>query len=102
MGTLSADHAAFRIAVADLSEAAERLRADRDRASRSVDGLLGSWRGTAASAYAEGWTEWCRGADRVLDGLSTMSRLLAAVDTDLTDTDGTSGDALARLAGRLG
>ncbi|MGB0102465.1 MAG: WXG100 family type VII secretion target [Nocardioides sp.] len=102
MGTLSADHTDFRDAVADLERAADRLRADREGATRSVDGLLGSWRGRAAAAYAEGWTEWCRGADRVLDGLVTMSRLLASVDADLASTDSSSGDALARLAGRLG
>jgi WXG100 family type VII secretion target len=102
MGTLTADHEAFRDTVADLHDAACRLTASRDRAARSVDGLLGTWRGTAATTYAEGWTEWRRGADRVLDGLTTMAGLLDAVSTDYAATDTTSGCSLARLTARLG
>ena len=102
MGTLSADHTAFRDTVADLHDAAARLTASRDRAARSVDGLLGSWRGSAATTYAEGWDDWRHGADRVLDGLRTMAALLDAVDADLTTTDATSGDSLTRLTARLG
>lgn len=102
MGTLTADHAAFRDTVADLHDAAGRLGGSRDRAARSVDALLGGWRGAAASSYAEGWAEWRDGADRVLEGLAAMATLLDAVAADLSATDSTSGDALARLSARLG
>ena len=68
--------------------AADRLRADRDRVARQVDALLdGGWSGPAATAYAEGWADWCAGAERVLDGLVTMGRLLDAVHLDLTERD---------------
>ena len=102
MGTLTADHEAFRSAVADLRDAGSRLTADRDRAARSVDTLLGTWTGTVASAYATGWDEWCSGAARVLDGLSTMAVLLEATDADLASVDVAAGSDLGRLTARLG
>lgn len=102
MGTLTADHEEFRDAVVGLHDAAARLTTCRDRAARSVHGLLGSWRGTASSSYAEGWEEWRSGADRVLDGLTTMAGLLEAVSADLGATDTSSADSLGRLIARLG
>ncbi|WP_345520441.1 WXG100 family type VII secretion target [Nocardioides conyzicola] len=100
---LIADHPAFRAAVADVAAAADRLRADRDRVAHQVDTLLdGGWRGTAAASYAEGWSQWCTGAERVLDGLVTMGRLLDAVHLDLTERDLGAQAGLDRLAGRLG
>jgi WXG100 family type VII secretion target len=102
MGTLTADHEEFRDAVAGLRDAAARLTGCRDRAARSVDGLLGSWHGAASAAYAAGWDEWSDGAAQVLDGLSTMATLLDAVSADLGATDLGSGAALDRLAARLG
>ncbi|MFC6046051.1 WXG100 family type VII secretion target [Nocardioides hankookensis] len=100
---ISAEHPAFRAAVADVATAADRLRADRNGVARQVDVLLdGGWSGRAAAAYAEGWTSWCAGADRVLDGLLEMGRLLDAVHVDLTERDLGSRTSLTRLAGRLG
>jgi len=100
---LSADHPAFRAAVADVTAAADHLRRDHDRVSHQVDVLLdGGWSGPAAVAYAEGWSDWCAGAGRVLDGLVAMGRLLDAVHGDLTERDLGSQSALARLSGRLG
>lgn len=100
---LSLDHPAFRAAVADVEATAERLRTDRDRVARAVDVLLdGGWSGSAAAAYAEGWTEWCAGAERVLQGLVAMGRLLDAVHVDLTASDMDAHTDLGRLTGRLG
>jgi WXG100 family type VII secretion target len=102
MGTLTADHAAFRSAVAELRAAAERLDHDHDRAARSVDGLLATWSGTVATAYASGWEEWRSGAARVLDGLRTMAALLEAADADLAATDVARAGDLRLLTARLG
>jgi WXG100 family type VII secretion target len=102
MGMLTADHEAFRATVAQLRSAADRLSADRERAARSVDGLLGTWTGAVATSYAEGWDAWCSGAARVLDGLTTMAALLEAADADLAATDGRAGAELGRLTSRLG
>lgn len=103
LGTLAADHPAFRAAVADVAAAADRLRTDRGRVTRQVDVLLdGGWSGAAAAAYAEGWSDWCAGAERVLDGLVVMGRLLDAVHADLTERDLGAQSELARLTARLG
>ena len=102
MGTLTADHEEFRDAVAGLHDAAARLTTCRDRAARSVEGLLGTWRGSASSAYAAGWDEWAGGAAQVLDGLVTMATLLDTVAADYVTTDSSSGDSLSRLTARLG
>lgn len=101
-GGITADRTAFADAVTDLRRAADRLRADRDRAARSVDGLLTGWSGTAAASYDAGWSAWHAGAARVLDGLTTMAALLEAVAADLGDTDEHIGGDLTRLGGRLG
>ena len=103
LGILAADHPAFRAAVADVDAAAERLRADRDRVARQVDALLdGGWHGSAAASYAEAWSDWCAGAERVLDGLVTMGRLLDAVHLDLTERDLGAQSGFDRLTARLG
>jgi len=100
---VSLEHPAFRAAVADVAAAADRLRTDRDRVTRQVDVLLdGGWSGAAAAAYAEGWSDWCAGAERVLDGLVDMGRLLDAVHLDLTEHDVGSQAGLTRLMARLG
>lgn len=101
--TITADHPAFRAAVDDVRRAAELLRDERDRIAREVDGLLADgWSGGAASAFADGWAKWQRGADNVLDGLVAMGCLLEAVHVDLLRTDRTSAADLDRIAGRLG
>ncbi len=100
---VSLEHPAFRAAVADVAAAADRLRTDRDRVTRQVDVLLdGGWSGVAAAAYAESWTDWCAGAERVLDGLVAMGRLVDAVHADLTERDLGAHAALDRLTARLG
>lgn len=102
-GTITADHAAFRVAVADVRRAADLLRHDRDRVAREVDALLdGGWRGAAASSYAEAWSDWMRAAETVLGGLAAMADLLRAADADLADSDLTAGSALDVLTARLG
>jgi WXG100 family type VII secretion target len=99
---ITADHTVFHATVADLRRAADRLEAHRERAARSVDALLRSWSGTVATAYAEGWEDWCTGADRVVAGLTAMARLVEAVDADLASVDLAAGSDLDRLAARLG
>jgi WXG100 family type VII secretion target len=100
---ITLDHTAFRAAVADVHTAADRLRDDRDRVAREVDGLLdGGWSGAAASAYAAGWDDWKQAAERVLAGLDTMGRLLEAAHADLARSDESSGGSLAHLTARLG
>src|SRR4051794_40215653 len=101
--TISVDHPAFRSAVAEVRHAADRLRGDRDRVTRCVDGLLdGGWTGAAAAAYADGWDDWKRSAEAVLRGLDTMAVLLDAAHADLETVDLGSASAVSRLLERLG
>lgn len=100
---ISARHEEFDSAVAQVDAAAERLRTHHDRVARQVETLLdGGWRGTAASAYAEGWDVWRSGAQQVLDGLVAMGRLLDAADARFVGSDDTAEASVARLAARLG
>ena len=100
---LCVDHPAFRGAVTDVDAAVDRLRADRDRVARQVETLLdGGWSGPAAASYAAAWSDWSAGAERVLDGLVTMGRLLDAVHLDLTERDLGARSGLDRLTARLG
>jgi WXG100 family type VII secretion target len=104
--TITTDNEAFRIAVADLRSASDRLGADSRRIGHEVDALLDRWTGVAADAFAEAWHDWQCGARDVLDGLTTMGRLLDAVHRDLHSRDLESGQRLgvvtAHLAARLG
>jgi ESAT-6 family protein len=93
---------AFRMTVAQIEAAALRLRHDRDTVSGQVEALLDGWRGAAATAYGEGWTEWRDGADLVLAGLEAMVRLLGAVEVSFVETDGGRETAIGRIAARLG
>ena len=99
---ITAERTAFTDAIADLHDAADRLRGDRRRAARSVAGLLSGWHGDAADSYEAGWSAWCDGADRVADGLTTMAGLLRAVAADLDGVDDATASDLHRLAARLG
>jgi WXG100 family type VII secretion target len=93
----------FQDLVAELEAIAARLHDDRDRASRQVETLLdGGWSGVAATAYAEGWADWQGGADRVLDGLETMTGLLRGVERSFVASDRDRAAASDRLAARLG
>lgn len=101
--SITADHLAFRAAVADVRRAADLVRADRLRVTARVDALLDrGWQGAAAASYAAGWTEWIHAADAVQHGLATMGDLLEAADRDLVRTDAAAGDGLATLRARLG
>lgn len=109
--TINASHDAFRIATGDLRAGSDQLAATRHRIGRQVEVLLdGGWHGCAADAFAEAWAEWETGAQDVLDGLVSMTELVAAVHRDLLDRDTASqarldavaGRVAARLTGRLG
>jgi len=94
---------AFRATVAQIEDAACRLRADRDRISDRVGTLLdGGWQGGAATSYAAGWAEWREGADQVLAGLEAMVSLLRAVEADAVERDVSAGVSVERIAARLG
>ena len=62
----------------ELESVATGLRTGLGSLDGEVSGLLGpGWSGEAASAYDAVWREWHDGAQQVVDGLATMSGLLA-------------------------
>jgi WXG100 family type VII secretion target len=95
-------HEEMRAALSDLRAASARLTDDRRAADREVSALLdGSWTGAAADAFADGWSDWCAGADRVKVGLDAMCDLMEAAHRDLVVNDDASQDALDRIAQRI-
>ena len=100
--TINASNDAFRIALGDLRAGSDRLAASRRRIGRQVEALLdGGWQGCAADAFAEAWREWECGARDVLDGLVSMTQLLAVVHRDLVERDTASQARLDAVAGRV-
>jgi ESAT-6 family protein len=64
---------------------------------REMDALLGGgWQGGAANGFADGWEQWRRGANEVVDALHTMGRLLGDSGRDYNDRDSGSADTLTR------
>ena len=92
------DPATSRRIEGEIAAMAEALQTERTRLDRRVGQLLGGgWTGVAADQYGAGWSEWCEGADSVLQALAAMGRLVGEARVELTGTD----DAVTSTAGRL-
>ena len=86
--TINLDDAAFDRGRADVREAAQRLRAARDRADHGVSGFVrAGWRGLAADAFAHAFEDWRVAARRVEDGLTAMAELMDVSQCDLHARD---------------
>lgn len=97
------DPATSRHIEGEIAAMAEALQAERGRLDRRVGQLLGGgWTGVAAEQYGTGWSEWCTGAETVLQALAAMSRLIGEARVELTGTDDAVRDAAGRLHERLG
>ncbi|MGA4792252.1 WXG100 family type VII secretion target [Nocardia sp. AB354] len=64
-------------------------------ADSEINGLMTTWKGTAADSYLSGWEETKKGALEVLDSLATMADLLGVVAVSYADVDD-------RAAGSIG
>lgn len=75
-------------ASAEFGAVAQELRAGLGSIDDEVGKLLGgSWTGEASSSYNAVWREWHEGATKVLQGLTTMSALLADAASRYSQTD---------------
>lgn len=75
-------------ASAEFGAVAQELRAGLGSIDDEVGKLLGSsWTGEASSSYGAVWREWHEGASKVLQGLTTMSALLADAASRYAQTD---------------
>lgn len=102
-GELYAQWQGLRAARDQVATVHDELVTDQRRLRTSVDGLLdGDWRGVAATAYAEGWTEWTTSADEVLESLATMAQLIDGVLQEFHATDDGVERDVSGLHGRLG
>jgi WXG100 family type VII secretion target len=85
-------YAALREAVGEVGSAVDVLDEACRRSAADVERLLdGGWRGAAADAFAEAWSEWLTGAGEVRaalasigDAIADSHRLAAAADTVTT------------------
>lgn len=97
---MGVDASALVAVAGELDSVAQGLRSGSSSLDGEVSNLLGSgWSGEAASAYSGVWQEWHEGAQRVAEGLATMSALLqeAASRYSTTDTSGAAGISGAGL-----
>ncbi|MET9027072.1 WXG100 family type VII secretion target [Nocardia sp. NPDC004168] len=62
-----------------VQQTAQALISGLRSASAEVDGLMSSWRGAAASAYAGAWDETHSAALEVFEALADMADLLGVV-----------------------
>lgn len=96
------DRAAHAAASSSMSARLAELDQRRRTAASTVDALLSSWRGDAATHFSSRWQEWDDAATDVVDALSA---LLGAIDLARRDLEASDAGSAARgdqLAGRLG
>jgi len=91
----------FHASVAEVRRAAASLSDARARASGEVDLLLDSWRGAAATEFAEAWSTWLRASEDVASSLAGLADSLAMFQTDLCDQDAQAASSLSLLEVRL-
>jgi len=101
-GTLRLDPAAHAAATASLGDRLSDLDARRRAAESTVETLLATWRGDAASAFREQWEVWSRAATGVVDDLGAGVDALPTAASDVVGADDRRGVASDHLRGRLG
>jgi WXG100 family type VII secretion target len=100
-GTITLDPAAHAATTAALRNRLEDLDVRRRRADQSIEGVLASWRGSAADVFPVKWEEWSAATARVVEELAAALQALDLARDDLTSADTLGEDAADRLAGRL-
>jgi WXG100 family type VII secretion target len=99
--TIEFTHPEFHASVAEVRRTADSLTAARARASGEVADLLESWRGSAAEAFAEAWTDWRVASGTVACSLSELADSLELFQTDVTTRDDDASSGLLHLTRRL-
>lgn len=100
-GTINLDPAAHAATTAALRERLEDLDVRRRRADRSIEGVLASWRGSAADAFRARWEEWSAATAGVVDDLAVAAQALDLARGDLASADDGGEIASDQIAGRL-
>ena len=96
MADLSVTPEILRQVSTEFEAAAQQLRDGLGALDGEIAQMLGpSWSGGAASAYDAVWREWHDGSSKVLQGLTTMSNLLASAAARYSTTDQAGGETIA-------
>lgn len=86
-------------AQAMVAEAAGKGRGELERLRASAQDLLGDgWRGPAAAAFAQGWSEWSEAAQLVLAALEEMARALGVTASEYEQNEYTVQADFHRIA----
>lgn len=101
-GNLSLDRAAHAAASSSMSVRLAELDQRRRAAATTVDALLASWRGDAATHFSSRWHEWDGAATDVVDALSALLSAIDLARRDLEASDAGSAGRGDQLVGRLG
>ncbi|MGY1969733.1 WXG100 family type VII secretion target [Nocardia gipuzkoensis] len=81
-----------------VQQTAQALISGLRSASAEVDGLMSSWRGQAATAYAAAWDETHAAAMDVWDALDAMGELLGVVVEKSTAADTAAAGSYSSLS----
>jgi WXG100 family type VII secretion target len=100
-GTITLDPAAHAATTVALRERLEDLDVRRRRADRSIEGVLATWRGSAADAFRSRWEEWSAATAGVVAELAVATQALDLARGDLGAADDRAGDTSDQLEGRL-
>ncbi|WP_425296434.1 MULTISPECIES: WXG100 family type VII secretion target [Nocardia] len=73
-----------------MSNLVQALRSALDVAAREVDGLAGSWTGTAADTFGEGWLAVHENGTQLLNSLAALGSSLGVVADSYQQQDGAS------------
>jgi WXG100 family type VII secretion target len=99
--TIAFSEPEFHASVAEVRRTSACLRDARARASGEVADLLETWRGAAASEFADAWSDWLAASGSVASSLAGLADALEAFLDDFTTCDARSGSSLDVLARRL-
>ena len=99
--TIELSHPEFHASVAEVRRTASALTSTRARASGEVADLLESWRGSAAEAFAEAWTDWRVASEAVGRSLSALADSLELFHSEVTTCDDHAASGLLHLTRRL-
>jgi WXG100 family type VII secretion target len=99
--TIRLEHPEFHASVAEVRRTASWLSEARARASGEVDDLLETWRGSAAEAFAEAWTDWRAASATVASVLAGLAESLELFQLDVTTCNDQATSSLEDLSRRL-
>ena len=97
-GTITLSPSDHLATTADLRARLEDLDARRRRADRTIEAVLGTWRGGASDAFRTRWEEWSSATAGVVAELGAAAQALDLARADAVAADSSSEQLARRLA----